>query len=147
VSFFVVIGEIAIVHPDGSAEFLVHVYDAGQFTGEVGPLLGRRNSYAYVSQSQGSDWTGSLTYVGFGVDRCWARHYPNARFQFTPSWVGGGCYGIFCAYWINKLRKCASNQRIPLRSGYPYTYIELERDPDVENLLDSFYITASKIPI
>ena len=27
-----------------------------------------------------------------------------------------------------------------MRNGHPYSYIDLERDPDVQNLLDSFHI-------
>jgi thioredoxin reductase (NADPH) len=33
------------------------------------------------------------------------------------------------------------------RNGHPYSYIDLELDPDVQNLLDSFHITASEIPV
>ena len=31
-----------------------------------------------------------------------------------------------------------------VRNGYPYSYIELERDHDVENMLDSFHITCQR---
>ena len=34
-----------------------------------------------------------------------------------------------------------------MRNGYPYSYIDLERDPDVQNLLDSFQISANEIPV
>ncbi len=34
-----------------------------------------------------------------------------------------------------------------VRNGYPYSYIELERDHDVENMLNSFHITASDLPV
>ena len=34
-----------------------------------------------------------------------------------------------------------------MRNGHPYTFIDLERDPDVQNLLDNFHITASEIPV
>ena len=34
-----------------------------------------------------------------------------------------------------------------MRNGHPYSYIDLERDPDVQNLLDSFHIDASEIPV
>ena len=34
-----------------------------------------------------------------------------------------------------------------MRNGHPYTFIDLELDPDVQNLLDSFHITASEIPV
>jgi thioredoxin reductase (NADPH) len=33
-----------------------------------------------------------------------------------------------------------------MRNGHPYSYIDLERDPDVQNMLDSFRISASEIP-
>ena len=34
-----------------------------------------------------------------------------------------------------------------MRNGHPYSYIDLERDPDVQNLLDSFRVSASEIPV
>jgi thioredoxin reductase (NADPH) len=34
-----------------------------------------------------------------------------------------------------------------MRNGRPYTFIDLELDPDVQNLLDSFHITASEISV
>ena len=34
-----------------------------------------------------------------------------------------------------------------MRNGHPYSYIDLERDPDVQNLLDSFQVSTSEIPV
>jgi thioredoxin reductase (NADPH) len=34
-----------------------------------------------------------------------------------------------------------------VRNGHPYSYIDLERDADVQNLLDGFRIAASEIPV
>ena len=34
-----------------------------------------------------------------------------------------------------------------MRNGHPYSYIDLERDPDVEHLLDNFHISAGEIPV
>jgi thioredoxin reductase (NADPH) len=34
-----------------------------------------------------------------------------------------------------------------MRNGQPYSYMDLERDPDVQNLVDSFQISASEIPV
>src|SRR6478735_2042631 len=34
-----------------------------------------------------------------------------------------------------------------MRNGHPYSYIDLERDPDVQNLLDSFHIDTKEIPV
>src|SRR6202165_1271199 len=33
------------------------------------------------------------------------------------------------------------------RNGHPYSYIDLERDADVQNLLESFHIAAGEIPV
>ncbi len=33
-----------------------------------------------------------------------------------------------------------------MRNGHPYSYIDLERDPDVQSLMDSFHIASSEIP-
>ena len=34
-----------------------------------------------------------------------------------------------------------------MRNGHPYSYIDLERDADVQKLLDTFKISASEIPV
>jgi thioredoxin reductase (NADPH) len=34
-----------------------------------------------------------------------------------------------------------------MRNGHPYSYIDLERDPDVQIMLDNFQISASEIPV
>src|SRR2546428_378186 len=34
-----------------------------------------------------------------------------------------------------------------MRNGHPYSYIDLERDSDVQKLLDSFLIAASEMPV
>ena len=34
-----------------------------------------------------------------------------------------------------------------MRNGHPYSYIDLERDTDVQNLLDSFEISTNEIPV
>jgi thioredoxin reductase (NADPH) len=34
-----------------------------------------------------------------------------------------------------------------MRNGHPYSFIDLEHDPDVQNLLDTFRIATSEIPV
>ena len=34
-----------------------------------------------------------------------------------------------------------------MRNGQPYSYIDLERDAEIQKLLDTFKITASEIPV
>src|SRR5207237_490342 len=34
-----------------------------------------------------------------------------------------------------------------MRNGHPYSYLDLERDPDVQTLLDGLHIAAGEIPV
>jgi thioredoxin reductase (NADPH) len=34
-----------------------------------------------------------------------------------------------------------------MRNGHPYSFIDLERDPEVQDLLDSFHVATSEIPV
>ena len=34
-----------------------------------------------------------------------------------------------------------------MRNGHPYSYIDVERDPEVQSLLDGFHIAAAEIPV
>ena len=34
-----------------------------------------------------------------------------------------------------------------MRNGHPYSYIDLERDPDIQKLLDSFRLSTTEIPV
>ena len=149
VPFFVVIsGEIEIVRPDGSAEILVNVYDASQFTGEVGTLSGRRNLFRIrVAKSVEVielDRHHILTLVQADAELgdILMRAFVLRRLELVTAGMGD-------VVLIGSMNS-ASTLRIKeflVRNGYPYTYIELERDPDVENLLDSFHITTSEIPV
>ena len=149
VPFFVVIsGEIEIVRPDGSAEILVNVYDAGQFTGEVGTLSGRRNLFRIRVAKSGEvielDRQHMLALVQADAELgdILMRAFVLRRLELVAAGMGD-------VVLIGSMNS-ASTLRIKeflVRNGYPYTYIELERDPDVENLLDSFHITTSEIPV
>src|SRR4051794_2690188 len=149
VPFFVMIsGEIEIVRPDGSAEILVNVYDAGQFTGEVGTLSGRRNLFRIRVAKSGEvielDRQHMLALVQADAELgdILMRAFVLRRLELVAAGMGD-------VVLIGSMNS-ASTLRIKeflVRNGYPYTYIELERDPDVENLLDSFHITISEIPV
>ena len=34
-----------------------------------------------------------------------------------------------------------------MRNGHPYSYIDLERDPNIQNLLDNFRLSTTEIPV
>lgn len=149
VSFFVVItGELEIVRPYGSYETLVTVHDSGQFTGEVNTLSGRRSLVQMRATIPGKvielDHKHMLTLVQTDAElgEILMRAFILRRVELIAAGVGD-------VVLIGSLHS-ASTLRIKeflMRNGHPYSYVDLERDPDVQNLLDSFQISPNEIPV
>jgi thioredoxin reductase (NADPH) len=149
VPFFVVItGELEIVRPYGSYETLVTVHDSGQFTGEVNTLSGRRSLVQMRATNPGKvielDHKHMLTLVQTDAElgEILMRAFILRRVELIAAGVGD-------IVLIGSLHS-ASTLRIKeflMRNGHPYSYVDLERDPDVQNLLDSFQISPSEIPV
>ncbi len=149
VPFFVVIsGEIEIVRPEGSAETLVTVYDAGQFTGEVSTLSGRRTLFRWRATKSGQvielDRQHMLALVQTDAElgEIMMRAFVLRRVELVAAGIGD-------VVLIGSMHS-ADTPRIKeflVRNGYPYSYIDLERDHDVETMLDSFHITANDLPV
>jgi thioredoxin reductase (NADPH) len=149
VPFFVVIsGEIEIVRPGVSAQTLITVYDTGQFTGEVGTLSGRRTLFRWRVTKSGEvielDRQHMLALVQTDAELgdIMMRAFVLRRLELVAAGVGD-------VVLIGSMHS-ADTHRIKeflVRNGYPYSYIDLERDHDVENMLDSFHITANELPV
>jgi thioredoxin reductase (NADPH) len=149
VPFFVVItGELEIVRPYGSYETLVIVHDSGQFTGEVNTLSGRRSLVQMRATNPGKvielDHQNMLTLVQTDAElgEILMRAFILRRVELIAAGVGD-------IVLIGSIHS-ASTLRIKeflMRNGHPYSYVDLEHDPDVQNLLDSFQISASEIPV
>jgi thioredoxin reductase (NADPH) len=149
VPFFVVItGELEIVRPSAAYETLVTVHGSGQFTGEVNTLSGRRSFFRVRATKPGKvielDHQHMLTLVQTDAElgEILMRAFILRRVELIASGVGD-------IVLIGSIHS-ASTLRIKeflMRNGHPYSYVDLERDPDVQNLLDSFQISASEIPV
>jgi thioredoxin reductase (NADPH) len=149
VPFFVVItGELEIVRPYGSYETLVTVHDSGQFTGEVNTLSGRRSLVQMRATNPGKvielDRQHMLTLVQTDAElgEILMRAFILRRVELIAAGVGDIVL-IGSKYSGSTLRI----KEFLMRNGHPYSYVDLERDPDVQNLLDSFQISASEIPV
>src|SRR6476660_1666384 len=149
VPFFVVItGEIEIVRPFGTQETLVTVHSDGQFTGEVGTLSGRRTMFRVRVTKTGKvielDRQHMLTLVQTDAElgEILMRAFILRRVELIAAGVGDVVL-IGSTYSADTLRI----KEFLMRNGHPYSYIDLERDSDVQNLLDSFKISASEIPV
>jgi thioredoxin reductase (NADPH) len=149
VPFFVVItGELEIVRPFGAHETLVTVHGSGQFTGEVNTLSGRRSFFRVRATKPGKvielDHQQMLTLVQTDAELgdILMRAFILRRVELIAAGVGDIVL-IGSTYSAGTLRI----KEFLMRNGHPYSYIDLEHDPDVQNLLDSFQISASEIPV
>ena len=151
VPFFVVVsGELEVVRPLGTAavETLVRVLGSGQVTGEVGTLSGRPTLFRLRVTKPGKmievDRQHMLALVQSDAElgQILMRAFILRRVELVAAGVGD-------VVLIGSTNS-ASTLRIKeflMRNGHPYTFIDLERDPDVQTLLDSFHIASSEIPV
>jgi thioredoxin reductase (NADPH) len=147
--FFVVIsGELEVVRPSVPVETLVTTYELGQFTGEVGSLSGRRTLFRVRAAKPGKvielDRQQMLTLIQTDAElgEILMRAFILRRVELIAAGVGDTVL-IGSAYSASTLRI----KGFLMRNGHPYSYMDLERDPDVQNLLDNFQISAGEIPV
>jgi thioredoxin reductase (NADPH) len=149
VPFFVVVtGEIEIVRPFGTQETLITIHSDGQFTGEVNMLSGRRSLVrarvtkpGKVIELDHQQMLG-LVQTDAELSDILMRAFILRRVELISAGVGDIVL-VGSSHSAGTLRI----KEFLMRNGHPYSYVDLERDPDVQNLLDSFQISASEIPV
>src|ERR1044072_3382724 len=148
-SFFVVIsGELEVVRPSVPVETLITTYESGQFTGEVGTLSGRPSLFRVRATKPGKvielDRQQMLALVQTDAElgEILMRAFILRRVELIAAGVGDIVL-IGSAYSASTLRI----KGFLMRNGQPYSYMDLERDSDVQNLLDSFQISPGEIPV
>src|SRR5215467_13685133 len=148
VPFFVVVsGEIEIVRPAAAAETLITIHGPGEFTGEVNMLSGRRTLVRMCATKPSKvveldrQHMMALIQTDAELGEILTRAFILRRVELIAAGVGdivlvGPTY--------------SASTRIKeflMRNGHPYSYIDLERETDVQKLLDTFKISASEIPV
>src|SRR6188472_4827504 len=148
-SFFVVIsGELEVVRPSVPVETIVTVYELGQFTGEVGTLSGRPSLFRVRATKPGKvielnrQQMLALVQTDAELGQILMRAFILRRVELIAAGVGDIVL-VGSTYSASTLRI----KEFLMRNGHPYSYVDLERDPDVQNLLDSFQISAGEIPV
>ena len=149
VPFFVVItGEVEILRPLGDRETLVTVHGPGEFTGEVNMLSGRRSLVRARVTKPGKvieldhQQMLSLVQTDAELSGILMTAFILRRVELIAAGVGDIVL-VGSTYSASTLRI----REFLMRNGHPYSYIDLERDPDVQNLLDSFRVSASEVPV
>ncbi|MFH0344577.1 MAG: FAD-dependent oxidoreductase [Chromatiales bacterium] len=149
VPFFVVTaGRIEIVRPSGNAETLVAVHGPGQFTGEVNMLSGRPALVRARASESGEvieldhEHLLALVQTDSELSELIMRAFILRRVELIAHGLGDVA--------VLGSNHCSGTLRVKeflTRNGHPYSYIDLDRDPDVQALLDRFHVSAADVPV
>ena len=147
--FFVVIaGQVEIVRLSGTNEELVAVHGPGQFTGEVNMLSGRRSLLRARVSEPGEvseldrDRLLAIVQTDSEISEILMRAFILRRVELIA-------HGFGDAIVIGSSH-CSGTLRVKeflTRNVHPYTYIDLDRDADVQTLLDRFHVSAADVPV
>ena len=146
--FAVISGELEVVRPSVPVETIVTVYEPGQFTGEVGILSGRRSLFRVRATKPGKvielnrQQVLALIQTDAELGEILMRAFILRRVELIAAGVGDVVL-VGSIYSANTHRI----KEFLMRNGQPYSYMDLERDADVQNLMDSFQISAREIPV
>jgi thioredoxin reductase (NADPH) len=148
-SVFVVLdGSIEVVNPSSSGETVIAVLGSGMFTGELVQLSGRRSLVRCRAREvsalleirranllriiQTDAALGEILLRAFILRRV-----------FLISHSVGDAVLIGSRHSADTLRL----REFLIRNGHPHTYLDVERDPDVQTVLDHFGIRVEEIPV
>jgi len=149
VPFFVVTaGRLEIVRNPGPAETLIAVHAPGQFTGEVNMLSGRRSLFQARAAEPGEvielDHESMLALVQTDPElgEIFMRAFIFRRLELIAHGIGDAVLiGSVHSPGTLRIREFLT------RNGHPYSYIDLDRDPDIQTLLDQFHVVAADVPV
>jgi thioredoxin reductase (NADPH) len=146
--FVVTAGEIEIVRPSEGTEETVAMLRPGMFTGEITMLSGRRG-LARIRASQSSEVIEvdreqllSLVQTDSELSDLLMRAFILRRVELIARGFGD-------VVLVGSVH-CAGTLRVKeflTRNGHPNSYIDLDHDNGVQDLLDHFHVSAADVPI
>jgi thioredoxin reductase (NADPH) len=149
VPFFVVkAGEIEVVRPSDLGDLLVAVLHAAQFTGDVSMILGRPALMRLRASESGEvvqltrDQMHELIQTDAEISEMLMTAFMQRRVEVVAQGIGD-------ALLIGSVRSAAT-LRIKgflTRNGHPFKYLDLDRDPDAQFVLDRFQVSPAELPV
>jgi thioredoxin reductase (NADPH) len=149
IPFFVVVsGELEAVGPWRATETLITILGPAQFTGEINTLSGRRAMARLRARTDGEviqlphDSLLALVQTDAELSEILMRAFILRRAELLAQGIGDATL-VGSSHSADTLRI----KEFFTRNGHPYTYIDVERDPDVQGLLDQFHISVADTPV
>ena len=146
--FLVTQGRIEILRPTSAGETLVAVHGPGQFSGEIQMLSGRRALNRGRASEPGEvieldhERLMALVQTDSELSEIIMRAFILRRVELIAHGFGDVVL-IGSGHSSGTLRV----KEFLTRNGHPYSYIDLDRDADVQDLLDRFHVSAADVPV
>ena len=147
--FFVVLaGELELVNPVQGTEVTLIVIGPNQFTGEINTLSGRRALFRLRARTAGEvieldrQSLVNLMQTDAELGEILMRAFMLRRVGLVRANVGDVVL-IGSQHSADTLRI----KEFLTRNGHPFAYLDLDRDADVEKMLDAYQLRADDIPV
>jgi len=146
--FVVTAGQIEVIRPSGAVETTIVVHKPGQFTGEANMISGRPALFQARVRESGEviqldhDQMLAVVQTDAELSEILMRAFILRRLELVASDLGDVVL-IGSIHSPGTLRI----KEFLTRNSHPYTYIDLDRDPDVQTLLDRFHVAVADVPV
>lgn len=146
--FVVTAGEVRLVRQSGEGTEPVAVFGPGQFTGEINILSGRRGFVQIRAARAGEvievDRENLLALVQ--TDSELSDILMRAFILRRVELIARG-FGDVVLVGSNHNAATLRIKEFLTRNGHPYSFVDLERDEDVQELLDHFHVNEAEVPV
>ncbi|MGC2160423.1 MAG: FAD-dependent oxidoreductase [Silvibacterium sp.] len=149
IPFFVLLsGSMEIVQPDIHGERLIVNEDAGEFTGEITMISGRRGLVRGRVTAPGEflelSSAGLRTLVARDAEL--SEIFMRAFILRRVTLINRG-QGNVILMGSRHSAKTLRLREFLTRNGHPFTYVDLDTDTNSQEMLDHFHVTIEEIPI
>jgi thioredoxin reductase (NADPH) len=146
--FVVLQGSIEVLNVSNAEESVLRILERGDFTGEVNQLSGRRSLVRCRAREASRV---------IEIDRATLQHMMQTdatlgeifltAFILRRVYLIANSVGDAILIGSNLSSDSLRLRAFLARNGHPHTYIDVERDPDVQKVLDHFAIRVTDIPV
>jgi thioredoxin reductase (NADPH) len=146
--FVVLEGELEVMHPDGKREELITLHTRHHFTGEISLLVDRRALVRGRARTAvrciriEHDRVKPLLQADSEISDLFMRAFILRRIGLLSGGQGDAVI-IGSQHSAATLRV----QAFLTRNGHPHKYVDVDKDPDVQQMLDQFKVSVTDIPI
>jgi thioredoxin reductase (NADPH) len=146
--FVVTAGQIEIIRPSDAVETTIVVHKPGQFTGEANMISGRPALFQARVREAGKviqldhEQMLALVQTDAELGEILMRAFILRRLELVASELGDVVL-IGSMHSPGTLRI----KEFLTRNSHPYSYIDLDRDADVQTLLDRFHVAVADVPV